>query len=148
MERLENNEELRKWSDHIPLRWKYTAGVAGDRFLHLLKQGKIQASVCKNCGGKFIPPKIYCKDCFVQINDWKEVPADSGYVYSFTEMKGEHIVALVKFIGFEGGLIGRLKLSGRDEPKIGTKVRVVFKPKDSRKGDISDIAYFEKSLPS
>lgn len=137
---------MRKWSDHIPLRWKYTAGVAGDRFFALLKQGKIQASVCKGCSKAFIPPKIYCKDCFVQINDWKDVPEDAAYLYSFTEVGGQ-IVALVKFEGFEGGLLGRLK--GRETPKIGMKLKPVFKQKDLRTGDLADIAYFEKhGVPS
>lgn len=117
--------------------------MAGDRFFALLKQGKIQASVCKGCGKAFIPPKIYCKDCFVQINDWKDVPEDAAYLYSFTEVGGQ-IVALVKFEGFEGGILGRLK--GKETPKIGMKLKPVFKQKDLRTGDLADIAYFEKHV--
>ena len=149
MERIPNNEEMRRWSDHIPLRWRYTAGVAGDRFLQLLKQGKIQGSVCKRCGKTYIPPKIYCKDCFVQIDDWRDVPEGSAYLYSFTELKdsgdaGSTTVALVKFEGFEGGILAKLKLASRETPRIGMKLNPVFKPKDLRKGDLSDISHFEK----
>ena len=147
MESLENNSEMRVWKDHIALQYKYTAGVAGDRFLQLLKQGKIQASVCKSCGKSFVPPKIFCKDCFVQLDEWKDVPDDSAYIYSFTSVRSKgskETIVLVKFDGFEGGLLGKLKPSS-EEPQIGMKVRAVFKPKDSRKGELSDIAYFEKT---
>src|SRR5579884_4171482 len=110
-----NEEELKRWSDHIPLMWKYTAGIAGERFLQLLKQGTLQASVCKNCNKLFLPPKIFCKDCFAQLNEWRDVSPDDGFINP-----------------------------GREEPKIGMKVRAVFKPKQERKGSLSDIQYFEK----
>lgn len=149
MEKVTNNAEVRTWRDHIPLDWKYTAGVAGERFLQLLKQGMIQGSVCRSCGKTFLPPKIFCKDCFVQLTEWREVQADAGYIYSFTEVGAKEakfatqLIVLVKFEGVEGGLIGRFK-QGREEPRIGMKVKPVFKKKDQRKGELSDIEYFEK----
>ena len=141
---------MRTWKDHIALQFKYTAGVAGDRFLQLLKQGRIQASVCKNCGKAFVPPKIFCKDCFVQLDEWKDVPDESAYVYSFTTVNNKsngtkERIVLVKFDGFEGGLLGKFKPSAVEPPKIGMKVKAVFAPKDARRGQISDIAYFEKT---
>ena len=151
MDKISNNAELRTWRDHIPLDWKYTAGVAGERFLQLLKQGTIQASVCRSCGKTFLPPKIFCKDCFDQLTEWREVQGDAGFIYSFTKVSrkdanspspSQHIV-LVKFEGIEGGLLGKFKL-GREEPRIGMKVKPVFKKKDQRKGELSDIEYFEK----
>lgn len=143
MEKITTGEELRRWTDHIPLQWKYTAGVAGERFLQLLKQGKLQASVCRNCNKLYLPPKIFCKECFAQLSEWRDVPHE-GYVYSFTAVKGEWI-ALVKFDGVEGGLLGRLKKT-RDAPRIGLKVAPTFKKKEERIGDISDIEYFERTL--
>jgi uncharacterized protein len=147
LEKITNNAEIRTWRDHIPLDWKYTAGVAGERFLQLLKQGTIQASTCKSCGKTFLPPKIFCKDCFVQMNDWREAPIGSAFIYSFTKVRsggnGSELIVLVKFEGVEGGLLGKFK-EGREEPRIGMKVKPVFKKKDQRKGDLSDIEYFEK----
>ena len=148
-EKISNNAEIRTWSDHIPMDWKYTAGVAGERFLRLLKQGSIQASVCKSCGKSFLPPKIFCKDCFVQVIDWKEVPSESASTYSFTKIRrvagnsGSQLIVLVKFDGVDGGLLGRFK-PGREDARIGMKVKPVFKKKESRKGELSDIDYFEK----
>ena len=142
-----DEQQARKWSDHIPLEWKYTAGVAGDRFLQLLKQGKIMASHCKNCNKLFLPPKIFCKDCFVQVDDWKDVPVDGGYVYSFTALKTDsgkrETIVIVKYSGVEGGLLGKFR-SGKEEPKINMKVKAVFRQKHARRGSISDIEYFEK----
>jgi uncharacterized protein len=148
LEKISNNAELRTWRDHIPLEWKYTAGVAGERFLQLLKQGTIQASVCRSCGKSYLPPKIFCKDCFVQLTEWKEVSADSASIYSFTKVRENgnpesQVIVLVKFEGIDGGLLGKFK-AGREEPRIGMKVKPVFKKKDLRKGELSDIEYFEK----
>lgn len=147
MEKVSNNAELRTWRDHIPLEWKYTAGVAGERFLQLLKQGLIQASVCRSCGKSYLPPKIFCKDCFVQLTEWKEVPVDTASIYSFTKVRSQNgepqVIVLVKFEGIDGGLLGKFK-AGREEPRIGTRVKPVFKKKDLRKGELSDIEYFEK----
>ncbi len=151
-EKISNNNEIRTWRDHIPLDWKYTAGVAGERFLQLLKQGKIQAAICRSCNKSFLPPKIFCKDCFIQLTEWKEVAGDSGFIYSFTKVRTTdkkegantaRIIVLVKFEGIEGGLLGRFK-TGREEPRIGMKVKPVFKKRENRKGELSDIEYFEK----
>ncbi|MDG7001658.1 MAG: Zn-ribbon domain-containing OB-fold protein [Nitrososphaerota archaeon] len=147
MEKLTNNEETKKWSDHIPLSYKYTAGVAGERFLQLLKQEKIHASVCRKCNKMFVPPKIFCKDCFVQLSEWKEVQPNTGYIYSFTTLKkavGYETIVIVKFEGAEGGLLGRFKV-GKEDPRIGMKVKPVFKPKEERRGELGDILHFEKS---
>lgn len=147
MEKITNETKIGILQDHIPLQYKYTAGIAGDRFLQLLKQGKLQASHCAKCNKLYLPPKIFCKDCFSQLNEWKEIAEDSGYVYSFTFVSnvagGKELIALVKFDGVEGGIIGKLK-SSREEPKIGMKVRPVFKQRSERKGDLSDIEHFEK----
>ena len=149
-EKITSNSDIGILRDHIPLEWKYTAGVAGERFLQLLRQGKIQASVCKSCCKSFLPPKIFCKDCFVQATEWKDVPENSGYLYSFTKAKrsgseGYETIALVKFEGIEGGLLGKLREGRGEELKIGTKVKPVFRPKDKRRGELSDIEYFEKA---
>jgi uncharacterized protein len=150
LEKITNNAEIRTWRDHIPLDWKYTAGEAGERFLQLLKQGKIQGSICRSCGKTFLPPKIFCKDCFVQLTEWREVPDDSGSIYSFTKVRSKdsggsssQVIVLVKFEGVEGGLLGKFR-TGREEPRIGMKVKPVFKKKDQRRGELSDIEYFEK----
>jgi uncharacterized protein len=146
MEEMTNETKIGILQDHIPLQYKYTAGIAGDRFLQLLKQGKLQASHCPKCNKLYLPPKIFCKECFSQLNEWRDIPEDSAYLYSFTSVRsegGKELIALVKFDGVEGGILGRLK-SSREEPKIGMKVRPVFKQKSERTGDLSDIEHFEK----
>lgn len=155
MEKITSETKVGILEDHIPLQYKYTAGIAGDRFLQLLKQGKLQASFCPTCRKLFLPPKIFCKDCFVQLNEWRDVSEDSGYLYSFTSVKknkeedssssdnARDIIALVKFDGIDGGILGKLR-SSREEPRIGMRLRPVFKQKSDRIGDLSDIEYFEK----
>ena len=120
--------------------------------MQLLKQGKIQAAICRSCNKSFLPPKIFCTDCFIQLTERKEVTEDSGSIYSFTKVRttekkeeanSGRIIVLVRFEGIEGGLLGRFK-TGREEPRIGMKVKPVFKKRENRKGELSDIEYFEK----
>jgi uncharacterized protein len=152
-EKITSETNLGVLTDHIPLQFKYTAGVAGDRFLQLLKQGKLQASRCEKCNKLYLPPKIFCKECFSQLNEWKDVPEDSAYLYSYTLVRkkekdgretAKEIIAIVKFDGVDGGILGKLR-SSREEPRLGMRVRPVFKQKTDRKGDLSDIEYFEKA---
>lgn len=148
-EKITSEASVRTWTDHIPLQWKYTAGVAGDRFLRLLMQEKLQASYCKSCDKLYLPPKIFCKDCFGQLDEWKDVPEESGTIYSFTSVsqKGKgapRTIVLVKFEGVEGGILGKFKAAKDEKPRIGMKVKPTFKPRNSRIGDLSDIEYFEK----
>jgi len=84
------------------------------------------------------------------LTEWKEVPNDSGFIYSFTKVRttdkkddSSRLIVLVKFEGVEGGLLGRFK-TGREEPRIGMKVKPIFRKRENRKGELSDIEYFEK----
>jgi uncharacterized OB-fold protein len=147
-EKVSSNEQIRFWSGSLPLHYKYTHGVAGEKFLrHIKDDGKILGTKCNKCKSVFLPPRMYCRDCFEQLTEWVEVK-NPGRVHTFTIVKVPsaegHLlyepakVGLVKFEGFEGGLIHFL------DPKaeIGSKVKPVFKPKNERVGSIMDIERF------
>jgi uncharacterized protein len=64
-ERATRVDALRSWTDAIPLRFDYSAGVAGEKFLRGLEKGEILAAACDKCGATYMPPKMYCVECFV-----------------------------------------------------------------------------------
>ena len=72
-ERVTNVERLRTWRDQIPFHYEYTAGLAGERFLRGLQEGKILAAECSKCGKRYVPPKAYCVDCYLEISNFTEV---------------------------------------------------------------------------
>jgi uncharacterized OB-fold protein len=138
---LKNVFQTKAWKDTLPLNYKYSAGVAGQRFAEGLKQGRIIGSKCGKCGQIFVPPSLYCHACYVYTTEYVEVPP-YGEIYSFTESGGV-IVALIRFKGVTGGLIHYIRRPGAGKLKIGLSVAAVFKPQESRRGDITDIEYFE-----
>jgi uncharacterized OB-fold protein len=146
-ERITSVDQLKSWTDQIPLKYDYSAGVAGERFLRGLQQGKIVASVCERCGTRYLPPKMYCVDCFLQITKFDEVGPE-GRVRAFTESyvdfdgrrsREPRMLAFVTFKGTEGGIIHRV--NGR--PKLGARVRPKFAPEKEKKGSLLDILAFE-----
>jgi uncharacterized OB-fold protein len=146
-ERLTNVDEMRFWKDQIPFHYEYTAGVAGERFLRGLQSGKLLAGKCDSCGKMYLPPKMYCVDCYRKVTKMVEV-GPSGVVSALTEshvsFDGRHLeepvpLVFVTFKGVTGGLIQ--KAVGR--LRIGAKVAPRFKPRERRKGSLDDIEAFE-----
>ena len=133
----------------FPVHFRYTAGVAGERFLREIKDnGKLVAARCLNCKLNYLPPRIYCERCMARLEEYVPVE-NTGVVESYTicaqDNEGKLLpqpigVALVRFPSVHGGLVH--KTNG--EVSVGDNVRVVFKEKSKRTGSILDIEYFEK----
>jgi hypothetical protein len=151
LEKFSKLSEARHWTGSIPLEYHYTLGVAGEDFRRELKEkGKFLASKCPKCKNSYVPARMYCPTCFVETKERATVNKP-GYVYSLTtvwadkageEARGATVVALVKFEGFEGGIVHRLDANGPGILKIGTKVEPVLKDAGARKGALTDILAF------
>lgn len=150
-EKIEKNFEATNFSGAIPVNYVYTFGIAGEKFFRTIKdKGTFLASKCSSCNKLFVPPQIYCDECFEELREYEDIGIE-GEIYSFTEcyydFKGSkynepHIIGLIKFKGVEGGIIHRLNLK-KEDLKIGTKVVAVFKPQKDREGSLDDILYFK-----
>lgn len=130
------------WEGAIPLRYEYTAGVAGERFLRALKAGRLLLSRCRKCLRRYVPPRAFCVHCFRVITEYNAAPR-SGYVYSYTTLrsgKAPRACGLIRFKGVEGGLLHLLE--GGPSLRIGMKVAPVFKPPRERRGALTDIVGF------
>ncbi len=143
MKKVEKNTDIRSHRGEIPVYFLYTAGVAGEKFFNGLKKEKLISSICPECGRKYLPPRIYCEECFSEIEKFFEVEP-FGIIESFTDVyltvEEERLregvrIALVKVEGTDGRLI--LRALDKDI-KIGDRVRIVFEKK--RKGDMRDIS--------
>jgi len=152
IEKLEKNLELKSVYMEIPLNYRYTLGLAGERFFRALKnEGKILASKCPECGVWFLPPAIFCERCFSKMEEWKEVGL-SCQVKSWTiahyGLDGKRLIepviyAFLAWEGVEGGLIHKLGEVKPEEVHKGMRVKAVLAPKNKRKGLITDIIYFK-----
>lgn len=133
----------------FPVYFRYTAGIAGEKFLREIKDnGRLVATRCPHCQLSYLPPRIYCERCMSRLEDY--VPVENlGVVQSCTvctlDNNGQPLpqpvgVVFVRFPPAHGGLIHRAK----GELSIGDNVRAVFKEKEKRTGSILDIENFEK----
>jgi uncharacterized OB-fold protein len=148
-ERIDSAEKVHHWNDAIPFQYEYTAGVAGERFLRGLMQGRLVGGRCERCDVTFLPAKIYCVKCFGRIEKFVRVPlvgrvaAISGGGRRRREGDPARGFAFVTFEDVQGGLVHRTVAGSR--LRIGSRARVKFRPKSERKGSILDIDGFEQA---
>ena len=64
-------------------RRSFTAMTKTAKFVDFLSEGKIEGTVCKNCGAKFFPPRADCSTCFSKELDWFDMP-QKGKLETFT----------------------------------------------------------------
>ena len=131
---------------------QYTYGLAGEKFFREIKDnGRIMGAKCEKCNLLYLPPRIYCEQCFSELGEWQEI-AGKGMIHTYTaayvDLDGARLsepvlLALVKFPGVYGGLVHRLGEMKPEEVEIGMPVEIVLKPKTQRIGSILDIKYFK-----
>ncbi len=150
LEKLNQASQAHHWHDSIPLEYHYTAGVAGEEFRRELRDnGRFLAAKCSKCKSTYIPARLFCPECFVEMKDL--FPIDKpGYVYAFTsvakngsETEQPTIVALVKFESVKGGIVHRLQVNSTGEAAIGMKVEPLLEERVSRTGALTDIRAFK-----
>lgn len=150
-DRITDTTRLRAWSGEIGVSFRYTAGVAGERFFQTLRaRGHFAVTRCPECGTTYLPPRLYCPKDFQDLSDrWDEVPP-RGVVGTFTlvhrDLDGRPLAAprLIGFIqidGTDGGLLAPLELDP-SAVRIGQPVAAVLRPKRRRRGTIEDILHF------
>jgi uncharacterized OB-fold protein len=64
-------------------RKSFTAITKTGKFVEFLAEGKVEGTVCKDCGAKYFPPRADCAKCFSNQIDWFEVPK-KGKLETFT----------------------------------------------------------------
>ena len=142
-------EQLRKVHGDWGVYYRYTYGVAGERFFREMKdRGHLVASTCPKCRKRFLPPSQYCEDCFVEMTEYSPV-ASAGTVQSFavlhesldeTPLPEPIIAAFVQFDGVSGGLLAPLRGIRPDQVKIGERVKAVIE-KQKPTHSIADLSF-------
>ncbi|TMI07529.1 Zn-ribbon domain-containing OB-fold protein [Candidatus Bathyarchaeota archaeon] len=152
LEKLTQPGQARHWTDSIPLEFHYTAGVAGEEFRRELRDnGRFLVSKCSKCKSTYIPARMYCPSCFIEMKD--QFPIDKpGYVYSFTSVNRDRsgtdtelpiTVGVVKFEGVKGGIVHLLDVDDSERVSIGMKVTPSLKNLSERTGALTDILAFK-----
>jgi uncharacterized OB-fold protein len=149
-EKLSDPSDVILWEGRIPIRHRYTPGVAGEAFFRGLRdRGEFTAARCETCGITYCPPRMFCERCFAGPLDADVIVGPRGTVRSFT----------VGYVGVEGqpleepAAVGLIQLDGADtvvvhflvdagELVAGARVEPVFVAKSRRTGSILDVRGF------
>ncbi|MBI4056757.1 MAG: Zn-ribbon domain-containing OB-fold protein [Elusimicrobia bacterium] len=134
----------------LPLKNLYTAGLAGNDFLHALKKGEILSSACHACGTTYVPARYFCERCFENISQNYKSVSPQGELVSWTGcyvgLNGKRsstpaVVGAIRLYGASTVFVHFLKVP-KANLRTGLKVQAVFKPESKRVGSILDISYF------
>ena len=153
LDALEHAGDARSMPGSLPTHYRYTAGVAGQRFLATLRdEGVILGARCDKCRYTYVPARMYCERCFAALPEsaWVKV-GPGGMLVSFTvvhvDLEGKSLDAprtlgLVRLDGADGTLVHDLDEFVEQIPRVGMEVMAVLKPKAERTGSILDIRHF------
>ena len=152
LEKIPQPSQARHWTDSIPLEYHYTVGVAGEEFRRELKEkGRFLASRCAKCKNRYVPARMFCPSCFIEMKETKPLE-ESGYVYSYTTVNHNRTgrqsswpttIALIKFEGVKGGIVHRLEVDAPEKIAFGMKVSPILRAPSERSGALTDIIAFK-----
>jgi len=151
LDRTTDARKFRHWPGNVEADYIYTSGVAGEQFFVALRdEGRMLASRCTACHLDYLPPRMFCEDCFAELTEYVDVPkagrvaATTAAYVDRTGAKLSHpqIWAFVTFDGIRGGLVHRL-LVPPNQARAGLAVRARIRPREARTGTIADIEGFE-----
>ena len=154
LDTLEHAIDARSMRGSLPTHYRYTAGVAGQKFLAALRdEGKLLGVHCNKCRYTYVPPRMYCERCFAHLPEsaWVEVGL-GGTLVSFTVVHFDlddraldppRTLGLIQLDGADGALVHELGELDGGTPRISMRVSAVLKPKTERIGSILDIRYFK-----
>lgn len=153
LEKIALPDEVRRWDGELPVRHRYTPGVAGTAFFTALRdRGVLLGSRCEVCSYTYVPARLFCERCFAELAADTEVGPGGelvSYTIGFVGLEGEPLadpetIGLVRLDGADSVLVHRVL--DADEPlEIGERVEVVLRPLGDREGTILDIEGFRSA---
>ncbi|MBU2552215.1 MAG: SCP2 sterol-binding domain-containing protein [Proteobacteria bacterium] len=150
----EQREELIRLNQILSIPQTFSTGPIMGKFLKGLKDKRILANVCPQCGRYQVPPREVCAMCRVRVTEFREIGpegaltiADIAYYASPDPLTGEtretpYAAAHFMLDGCVGGTFWH-ELNPADIPRArpGARVRPVWA--ENRTGSINDILHFE-----
>lgn len=139
----------------VVIPYELALGATWSRFFDGLKERKVLATKCQSCGRVLAPARAFCPRCFMDMEEWLEVPAEGivegwvlvNYKYFGMPTKAPFISALIRLDGTDCGfihLLGGFEMedieTARKHVWNGLRVKAVWS--EARAGHIMDIKYF------
>lgn len=152
-EKKEEKELLAISSGEAFQPFDWSVGRYGSKLLNELKEKRFVGIKCPKCGKVYIPPKIACGRCHVEMNeivplsDEGEIVAcaiiEFGFVDPSTGIQRPvpYGYVFVKLDGADSALPHFLDSTDPEKVKVGARVKAVFEEK--RVGSIMDVRHFK-----
>lgn len=152
IEKIARPEEVRRVEGDLPVRHRYTPGVAGEAvFTALRDRAVVLGSRCEACAFTYVPARAFCERCFAELSPDVEV-GPGGELISFTiafvdaegdPLESPQVFGLVRLDRADAVLLHRVLEPPDDEPlEVGERVELVLRADDEREGSILDIEGF------
>lgn len=147
----EPDPSARRLEGAIPVRHRYTPGVAGEAFLTALRdRGIFLASTCEACSFTYVPARLFCERCFGELEADAEVGPQGTLVSStvvHVDADGARLAqpltaGLVRLDGASSVLLHTVLGAEEAPPVIGARVQAVLLPRAERTGSILDVRGF------
>ncbi len=133
--------------------WRYASGEAMETFCAGLKDRRIRALQCGQCGRRYLPPRPVCGNCHVRLTEWVPV-SDAGTLEAWTivhlpildgrtgrKRPSPYGMGLIRLDGSDTTVNHYLASSDRERLCIGARVTAVWR--DELQGAMDDILHFE-----
>ena len=140
----------------IRLPYELAYGETWTRFFEGMEDKIIYGTKCSKCGRVLVPARSFCPRCFVNTDDWVELPQEGtliawcyvNYKYFGMPFEPPYVVAMIKLDETDANflhMIGGLDLSDFDfvRKTVKTNMRVKAVWNEERSGNTMDIKYFE-----
>ena len=127
----------------------YEVGRIGTKFFAELRDKKIFGIRCPVCDLVYMPPRLSCKNCFTELNEWVEV-SNTGTLLTYTivYVPGEnqpfeppYAIGLIQLDGADTALMHVIGETDLEKLSIGMRLQAVFS--EERDANIRDIKYFK-----
>ena len=148
-EKIADPKDVILWQDRIPIRHRYTPGVAGEAFFTALRdRGELLASRCESCQITYCPARLFCERCFAGPLEANVTVGPQGTLVSFSVgtvgVEGEPLEepVTVGLIRPDGADTVLMHFVVTDELEVGMRVEAVLRPEGQRTGSILDIRGF------
>ena len=146
---MNDNRERMVLAGKVDLPFSYSAGKTASRFfVELRDHQKIMGKRCPGCQRIIVPAQLFCKECFVETDEWIEVGPE-GTLLTFTVVyrkKNHHpreaplAYGIIRLDGADTSIVHLLGETDVTKLEHGMKVRAHFS--EERKGHILDIKCF------
>ncbi|MBC8176098.1 MAG: Zn-ribbon domain-containing OB-fold protein [Deltaproteobacteria bacterium] len=146
---MNDNGERMVLAGKVDLPFSYSAGRTASRFfVELRDHQKIMGKRCPRCLRIIVPAQLFCKECFVETDEWVEVGPE-GTLLTFTVVyrKENHhpreaplAYGIIRLDGADTSIVHLLEETDVTKLEHGMSVRALFSEK--REGHIMDIECF------